>query len=229
MAGSAGISRTEQTADKLISMIMIEHLFAPGEKLPNEEALSKELGVSRVTLREAIRVLGVQGLVETKRGIGTFVTTNEKVFGSSLSKLNELPAKVSKELFEMRLICEPAAAYYATLRASDEELEDIRQKMLEIERYVEQGLPRTVPEQAFHNALATATHNSYMSKLIPILNRSIEEVVDKLDETTDIIDTSLADHRLIVEMMSSRNASGAKAAMYVHMCHAFNTAGFNID
>ena len=64
-----------------------------------------------------------------------------------------------------------------------------------------------------------------MSKLIPILNRSIEEVVDKLDETTDIIDTSLADHRLIVEMMSSRNASGAKAAMYVHMCHAFNTAG----
>lgn len=157
------------------------------------------------------------------------MTTNEKVFGSSLSKLNELPAKVSKELFEMRLICEPAAAYYATLRASDEELEDIRQKMLEIERYVEQGLPRTVPEQAFHNALATATHNSYMSKLIPILNRSIEEVVDKLDETTDIIDTSLADHRLIVEMMSSRNASGAKAAMYVHMCHAFNTAGFNID
>mgnify|MGYP000257127667 CR=1 FL=1 len=104
MAGSAGISRTEQTADKLISMIMIEHLFAPGEKLPNEEALSKELGVSRVTLREAIRVLGAQGLVETKRGIGTFVTTNEKVFGSSLSKLNELPAKVSKELFEMRLI-----------------------------------------------------------------------------------------------------------------------------
>ena len=146
MAGSAGISRTEQTADKLISMIMIEHLFAPGEKLPNEEALSKELGVSRVTLREAIRVLGAQGLVETKRGIGTFVTTNEKVFGSSLSKLNELPAKVSKELFEMRLICEPAAAYYATLRASDEELEDIRQKMLEIERYVEQGLPRTVPQ-----------------------------------------------------------------------------------
>ena len=149
MAGSAGISRTEQTADKLISMIMIEHLFAPGEKLPNEEALSKELGVSRVTLREAIRVLGAQGLVETKRGIGTFVTTNEKVFGSSLSKLNELPAKVSKELFEMRLICEPAAAYYATLRASDEELEDIRQKMLEIERYVEQGLPERFPSRHF--------------------------------------------------------------------------------
>ena len=116
MAGSAGISRTEQTADKLISMIMIEHLFAPGEKLPNEEALSKELGVSRVTLREAIRVLGAQGLVETKRGIGTFVTTNEKVFGSSLSKLNELPAKVSKELFEMRRTCRRVLRNTARLR-----------------------------------------------------------------------------------------------------------------
>lgn len=229
MAGSSRMSRTEQISEKLISMIMIEHAFAPGEKLPNEETLSKELGVSRVTLREAIRVLGAQGLVETKRGIGTFVTTNEKIFSGSLAKLMALPSKVSKELFEMRLICEPEAAYYATLRATDEELNDIRKRMLEIEYYVEHGLPRTIPEQAFHNALATATHNAYMSKLIPILNRSIGEVVDKLDETTDIIATSIADHRLIVEMMESRNAPGARAAMYVHISHAFNIAGFSID
>lgn len=78
MSSGFELSRTEQTAEKLISMIMNERLFKPGEKLPNEEALSKELGVSRVTLREAIRTLGAQGLVETKRGVGTFVTTNEK-------------------------------------------------------------------------------------------------------------------------------------------------------
>ena len=133
MAGSSRMSRTEQISEKLISMIMIEHAFAPGEKLPNEETLSKELGVSRVTLREAIRVLGAQGLVETKRGIGTFVTTNEKIFSGSLAKLMALPSKVSKELFEMRLICEPEAAYYATLRATDEELKDIRKRMLNLQ------------------------------------------------------------------------------------------------
>lgn len=228
MSSNCELSRTEQTAEKLISMIMNERLFEPGEKLPNEEALSKELGVSRVTLREAIRTLCAQGLVETRRGVGTFVTTNVKVLGSNLFGLNELSAKVSKELFEMRLICEPAAVYYATLRASDEELAEIREKMLDIEYYVKKKLPRTVPEQAFHNAIANATHNSYMSNLMPILNSSIEEVVDKLDNATDIISTSLADHRLIVEMMESRNAVGAKAAMQVHMCRAFNIIGFNI-
>lgn len=129
----------------------------------------------------------------------------------------------------MRLICEPEAAYYATLRATDEELAEIRERMLEIEYYVEHSLPRTIPEQAFHNAIAKATHNSYMSNLMPILNSSIEEVVEKLDEATDIIPISLADHRLIVEMMESRNAIGARAAMYVHMCHAFNITGFNME
>lgn len=68
-----------------------------------------------------------------------------------------------------------------------------------------------------------------MSNLMPILNSSIEEVVEKLDEATDIIPISLADHRLIVEMMESRNAIGARAAMYVHMCHAFNITGFNME
>ena len=229
MAGSPKMTRTEQIAEKLISMIVVDHTFAPGERLPTEEALSKELGVSRVTLREAIRILGAQGIIETKRGIGTFVTTNEKIFSSNLDDLNVLPPKVSKELFEMRLICEPEAAYYATLRATDEELKEIREKMLKIEHYVEHGLPRTIPEQEFHNAIATATHNTYMSQLIPILNRSIEESVDRLDETTDIIATSIADHRLIVEMIESRNASGARAAMYVHMSHAFNVVGYSMD
>jgi GntR family transcriptional regulator, transcriptional repressor for pyruvate dehydrogenase complex len=229
MAGSPKMTRTEQIAEKLISMIVVDHTFAPGERLPTEEALSKELGVSRVTLREAIRILGAQGIIETKRGIGTFVTTNEKIFSGNLDDLNVLPSKVSKELFEMRLICEPEAAYYATLRATDEELKEIREKMLEIEHYVEQGLPRTIPEQEFHNAIATATHNTYMSQLIPILNRSIEESVDRLDGNTDIIATSIADHRLIVEMIESRNAYGARAAMYVHMSHAFNVVGYSMD
>lgn len=229
MSRSVGTSRTEQTTKKLISMILDEHLFAPGDKLPTEEALSKSLGVSRVTLREAIRVLRAQGLLETRRGIGTFVTMDENVTGDNLAKLNSLSAKVSRELFEMRLICEPEAAYYATLRASDEELAEIRERMLEIEYYVKNGLPRTAPEQAFHNALAIATHNSYMSRLIPILNRSIEEVVEMLDKSTNIIETSLADHRLIVEMMESRNAVAARAAMRIHMYHAFSIAGISVE
>lgn len=229
MSSNNGMSLTEQTVAKLVSMIMNEHRFAPGEKLPNETALAEDLAISRVTLREAIRVLSAQGLLETKRGVGTFVTTNDSLLDGKISKLNTLSAKVSKELFEMRLICEPEAAYYATLRATEEEIEDIKSKMLEIEYYVKNNLPRTIPEQAFHNSIAIATHNSYMSRLIPILNRSIEEVVNTLDESTEIIQISIDDHRLIVEMLEARNPEGARAAMKLHICHAFNIPGYKID
>ncbi|MGM9574900.1 MAG: FadR/GntR family transcriptional regulator [Oscillospiraceae bacterium] len=229
MAKPIGGSLTEQTVNKLTGMIISEKKFEAGEKLPNEATLADTLGVSRVTLREAIRMLSAQGLVETRRGIGTFVTENKQIINGGLGNLEAISEKVSQELFEMRLICEPEAVYYATLRASDGELEEIRARMMDIEDCVRNNLPRTVPEQAFHNALAVAAHNSYMSRLIPILNRSIEEVVTELDESTDIISTSLSDHRLIVEMMEARNAHGAKAAMRLHMCHAFQYAGFTIE
>ena len=67
-------SLAQQTAERLYSIIAAEGRFAPGEKLPNELALSRELGVSRATLREAIRTLAAQGALEVRRGKGTFVS-----------------------------------------------------------------------------------------------------------------------------------------------------------
>lgn len=66
-------SLSQQTARRLYSLIAAEKRFAPGEKLPNELELSQEMGVSRATLREAIQALAAQGVLEVRRGRGTFV------------------------------------------------------------------------------------------------------------------------------------------------------------
>ena len=64
---------SDDIAEMLLSMIVVEKKYLPGDKLPNEIELSKELGVSRITLREAIRILVTRHVLEIKRGKGTFV------------------------------------------------------------------------------------------------------------------------------------------------------------
>ena len=67
-------SLAQQTAERLYGQIVVEKALAPGEKLPNEMELSAALGVSRATLREAIRTLSAEGVLEVRRGKGTFVS-----------------------------------------------------------------------------------------------------------------------------------------------------------
>lgn len=112
---------SDSVADTLLSMIVIDKKFGPGDKLPNENELSELLGVSRTTLREAIRILAAGNVLEIQRGRGTYVRGDFK--DSSMESLNGLTARVGAEdLYEMRLIFEPEAAYYATLRATPAEL-----------------------------------------------------------------------------------------------------------
>lgn len=102
---------SEKIAEQILEMITIEKRFLPGDKLPNENNLSEELGVSRTTLREAVRFLVAHNVLEIRRGKGTFVTHNEnlsKDFG--FGELDNMILKL-KDLFEIRLIFEPQIAY----------------------------------------------------------------------------------------------------------------------
>ena len=93
----------DSTAQRISKMIDEEGKFQPGDKLPNENEFSAELGVSRSTLREAIRILTTNGALEIQRGKGTFVTANAVVDADSLSDITSGLG----DLFEMRLMFEP--------------------------------------------------------------------------------------------------------------------------
>ena len=75
MPSTKAKSLTERTGEALYDMILIQKQFKPGDKLPNEVELSAQLGVSRATLREAIRTLAARGVLEVRRGRGTFVSS----------------------------------------------------------------------------------------------------------------------------------------------------------
>lgn len=217
---------SDSIADDILAMITLEKRFLPGEKLPNEIELSEELNISRTTLREAIRILVTNGILEIKRGRGTFV---EKDFEphQNMTSFNHLAsARIdAKDLYEIRLIFEPEAAYYATIRATDSELNRILAYGKQIEQKIIQKKDRTDVEQKFHKSIAKATHNEFIDKLMPIILQAINTGVILSQENEQAVTDTLNDHKMIMEFMENRNPEGAKSAMKIHILRAIRDLG----
>lgn len=218
---------SDRVAEQILTMITVEARYKPGEQLPNEHELSEELNVSRTTLREALRILATHDVIEIKRGKGTFVKSDfNPEANESLSGLVDGKVHI-RDLFEMRLIFEPEAAYYATLRASDQELEQIFYYGRLIEEKIQKNEDRTEVEQKFHRAIANATHNVYMEKLMPVLYQAIDKGVVLSQLHDMLVKDTIRDHQLIMEFMKARNAEGAKSAMKIHILHAMKELGID--
>lgn len=215
---------SEQTSDRLYERIVDEHRYAPGSKLPNENELSVELGVSRTTLREAISFLAAQGVLEIRRGKGTYVAESLPAEGMDLTALAGMRSRVrAKDLFEMRLIFEPATVALACQRASDEELRLIRRKAERVEEIADAGGDWPLADQEFHWAIIKSSHNEYMRRLYPIINSAVNEILQISQNRQQMQDIALRDNRMILDFLLRRDEAGARYAMSIHMKHLINT------
>ena len=211
---------SEQTADRLYEMIVEEHLYESGSKLPNENELSDALHVSRTTLREAISFLVAQGVLEIRRGKGTFVAGNLPAAGLDLTSLAGVRSRVrAKDLFEMRLIFEPATVALACMRASDEELEQIRRKADRVEEIAADGGDWPLADQEFHWAIIKASHNEYMRRLYPIINSAVNEIMQLSQNRQHMQNVAISDNQQILYFLMRRDEAGARHAMSIHMRH----------
>ena len=206
----------DSIAQTILKMIEVENRFSIGDKLPNENELAKELGVSRSTLREAIKILTTNGVLEIKRGKGTFVTNNTIIESGDIGEI----ASGLDDLFEMRLMFEPDCAYYAALRATDEEIKIICECGEAVEKKILSGEDRTVEEQKFHESIANATHNAFVKQFIPIIFNAIKKGVVVLMKDSDVSKDNMSDDRLIMDFIKKRNPDGARTAMRLHIIHA---------
>ena len=224
MAETRKAKLSEQTSDRLYEMIVDEHRYAPGSKLPNENELSEALQVSRTTLREAISFLVAQGVLEIRRGKGTFVAEELPAAGMDLTGLAGMRSRVrAKDLFEMRLIFEPATVALACQRATDEELHQIWKKAQRVEEIAAEGGDWPLADQEFHWAIIKASHNEYMRRLYPIINSAVNEIMQISQNRQHMQDLALADNRLILDFLLQRDEAGARHAMSIHMKHLINT------
>lgn len=214
MAKSAMLA--DSTAKEILRMIEEEERFTIGDKLPNENDFAAELGVSRSTLREAVKILTTNGILEIRRGKGTFVTSNSIIDSNDLSDITS----GLDDLFEMRLMFEPDCAYYAALRATDEEIETICKYGEAVEKKILSGEDRTFEEQKFHESIANATHNAFVKQFMPIIFNAIKKGVVVLIKDRDVSKDNMNDDRLIMDFIKKRNPDGARTAMRLHIIHA---------
>ena len=126
------------------------------------------------------------------------------------------------DLYEIRLIFEPEIAYYATLRATDKELERINAIKNEIEDCITNKKSYAKQEMLFHCSLAQATHNEFMSRLEPVLQESIQKGVFLYEYEHVSNQDIISDNKMIMEFMNDRNAEGARSAMRIHILRAIN-------
>ena len=218
-------SRSQQAAQTLYRQIVVEKQLAPGEKLPNEVELASRLGVSRATLREALRELSAQGVLEVRRGKGTFVSPQVEEIGDfGFGGLARVKGQL-RDLFELRSIFEPRAARLACGRATPEELADILAKGEAVEACIRAGSDRTRADRAFHAAIVRSTHNEFMVRLLPVINQAVETAIGTGENREALAQVTLQDHALLMDFLRRRDEEGAEHAMAIHMRHAMDEMG----
>ena len=215
-------SLSQQTARRLYNLIAAEKKLAPGEKLPNELELSQEMGVSRATLRESIRELAAQGVLEVRRGRGTFVSQRvEEINDFGFSALDRVRGQL-RDLFELRAVFEPEMAALACRRATREELADILAQGERVAALIRNGEDRTQADREFHAAIVRATHNEFMTRLLPVISQAVETAIVSGQHGDRLAEHTLRDHARLLEFLEQRDPEGARHAMAVHMRHAMN-------
>jgi DNA-binding FadR family transcriptional regulator len=189
-------------ADTAIQNIRAEitaNRWQVGERIPNEATLADMLGVSRGTVREAVRVLVSQGILETRQGSGTYVRSAIDAEDSLL----RIRRTGLRDQVETRCALEVEAARLAATRHTPEVVAELRQMLsdrgeytpLDHDRYVEQDL-------AFHKAVVAASRNSALIEVYEFFSTSIQEVI-KATVTGELPEPDMAAHSAIIDAIAS--------------------------
>jgi GntR family transcriptional regulator, transcriptional repressor for pyruvate dehydrogenase complex len=196
----------------------------PGDKLPTEQKLVQEYGVSRTVIREAVAGLRADGLVEPRHGVGVFVLEPPKSANSFLSSGGET-GRVSSivETLELRAAVEIEAAGIAADRRSPGQEARIEECYRDMQQLVESGKIDVQTDYAFHIAIAQATNNPKFVEFLEFLGHAAmpRSQMVRLDEGSEDSlqrEQRLHDeHRAIMEAISQRNPDAAREAMREHL------------
>ncbi|MFK0332373.1 FadR/GntR family transcriptional regulator [Rhizobium sp. NPDC090275] len=202
-----------ETATEAIRAEILSKRWAVGDKLPNEAALSATLSVSRGTVREAVRVLVSQGLLETRQGSGTYVlSTTDTALPLTMARRAGL-----RDLFEARCALDVEAARLAALRHTPQTITTLR-KLLVSRGNFEGGDKIAFIERdlAFHKAMIAASQNRAMIEIYDFFSASIAETIEAtLGE--DIPEPDMQAHAAIIDAIATGDAEKADAAVRAFM------------
>lgn len=212
--------------------LLLDHIndlgLKAGDRLESERELSKILGISRPSLREAIQVLQVQGRLVVKHGIGIFVLDEQE--GEKLRDSLKAAQHRIEELFQMREILEAPAVEWAAERRTDEQLQEMKAAAQELnvaiaEEPIDFDKVRRLDMQ-FHLTIVKSAHNHFLNQTLGTLQDIMFRSMDNTLKLPGRIDASEHEHGVILDAIERRDAIAARLMCIEHI-HNARDAWFN--
>ncbi len=221
MASSGPISRKktyELVAERLVAEIG-ERRLRPGDALPTERQLTQEYSVGRSSVREALRMLESQGLIESQ-GSGMFaVAAFRNPLNQSFSLLLSLDLSNMRELYEIRMLLEGELAALAAERRSDEDLGRMLTALQEMRDGLDSECRYIDADLRFHLAIADATQNRFALHMMQALRELFHRALTSAYNIPGSAATSLEQHGLILDAIAGGHSDEARRRMQEHLVH----------
>jgi GntR family transcriptional repressor for pyruvate dehydrogenase complex len=211
---------SHEVADQIKTLIRGEKL-KPGDKLPSEMELTRLFGVSRPTVREAVKTLVSQNIIEIVRGRGTFVSQTPGISSDPLGLEFISAGDLHLSLIEARLLLEPPVAQLAAEKAEAADIERIAGHVHEMEDIVEHHRVDVTSELEFHRSIAEATKNPVIMRIVPVIMDSIVKTYKDAPRTSEDHRQALDEHRHIFEGIRAGDPEAAFAAMRRHLSNSY--------
>lgn len=194
--------------------------WAPGERLPSEELLSKRYGVSRPVLRQALALLRTENRIMSRKGAGHFVREVDDRHSFEFGVLRNVPD--IRHFLEFRAIIESEIAADVAERAAPEVVATLRERQAALEDAMARGAPSIQEDIAFHLALADGCRNRFLRDALASLTDQIELATRLNRELSpsplpERLRNISNEHRGVLEAIAAGTPEAAKAAMHAHL------------
>ena len=197
--------------------LIVRGVLTPGCKLPSERELAEVLGVSRPTLRQALKAMQVLGIIRSRQGDGSYLEeTTSDILKVPLEFSIALKGSVKHDLFETRQTIEVALATLAAERRTEQDLENMRQALARMK--LSTGLPDQWCEHEFrfHTHIVEAAKNSVMASIVEMLSHMLAQSRKETVRLLTDYDASFRTHERVFEEIEEANPAGAAEAMVEH-------------
>ncbi|WP_263384351.1 FadR/GntR family transcriptional regulator [Granulicella arctica] len=202
--------------------MLADGILTPGCKLPPERELAGHFNVARSSLRQALKVLQIMGVITQKVGDGSYLNRDaSSVLAVPMEFLFLLDDTSVQELTELRLLMEPAIAGKAAERATSADIALLRKSIADLESSERDRVKLVASDLLFHRTIFQASGNRLTTRLFQTIHRAMLNMIMVTSQLVDLEHT-LAFHKPILIAIEQRDAEEASRLMAAHLIDANN-------
>ncbi|MCF2950343.1 FadR family transcriptional regulator [Paraglaciecola aquimarina] len=222
----ARVQKSGGLTTELVESLRAEILkgnFKTGDKLPSSKIIEQQSGVSRSVVREAIAQLKAEGLVDSKQGVGVFVTSKKNTQSFQITKAEFESIHNAIQILELRMSVEVEMGAMAAVKRSDDQMQNITNCMLNMENKISQGEDSIAEDFAFHKAIADASGNPYFRRFIDYIGSGVipaREMITNYENgfgSDKLLAVIQEEHRQICRAIESQDSDLARASIKAHL------------